>query len=121
MELKRLKFIDRSFVTALFALIVFGLVVVFSATANSGSSVTRQIAAVFIGLTAAVFVVRYDYIQIKRYSWMLYGAAIVLLILVLLLGDEVNGTQGWIKLGPLGNFQPPSLQKYCSFWHLLIS
>ncbi len=111
MELKRLKFIDRAFVISLFALIAFGLIAVVSATTTSGSSVSRQIVAVAIGLVAAVFVVRFDYIQLKRYSWIIYGTAIVLLILVLLLGDEVNGTQGWIRLGRLGNFQPAEFSK----------
>ncbi|MCC9175065.1 putative lipid II flippase FtsW [Arthrobacter sp. zg-Y179] len=34
-------------------------------------------------------------------SWFLYAAAVVLLILVLVIGKEVNGNKNWIEIGPI--------------------
>lgn len=113
MEFKRLKFIDRTFVTVLFILICFGLVVLSSATAASNSTtyLSKQIGAFVLGIIAAIFVIRYDYIQLQRYSWTLYAISIFLLLLVLAIGSEVRGTTGWIKIGPLPPLQPAEFTK----------
>ncbi|MEN6390442.1 MAG: FtsW/RodA/SpoVE family cell cycle protein, partial [Syntrophomonas sp.] len=112
MELKRLKFMDRTFVSVLIILISFGLVVLSSATAASTTNyLSKQIGAFVLGIIVAIFVIRYDYIQLQRYSWALYGISIALLILVLTIGSEVRGTTGWIKIGPLPQFQPAEFTK----------
>lgn len=113
MEVKRLKFIDRTFVAVLIILIAFGMVVLSSATAASNPSyyLGKQIGAFVLGTIAAILVIRYDYIQVQRYSWALYGVSIALLILVLAIGSEVRGTTGWIKIGPLPPFQPAEFTK----------
>lgn len=114
MELKRLKFIDRTFVSVLIILIGFGLVVLSSATHTSADSfkfLSKQIGAFVLGFTAAILVIRYDYIQLKRYSWVLYGISIFLLLLVLAIGSEIRGTQGWIQIGPLPALQPAEFTK----------
>jgi rod shape determining protein RodA len=43
-------------------------------------------------------------------SYPLYGLSIVLLILVLIFGVEINGTRSWFTFGPV-NFQPSELAK----------
>ncbi|MCS6904687.1 MAG: rod shape-determining protein RodA [Bacteroidia bacterium] len=43
-------------------------------------------------------------------SYVLYGAGILLLILVLLIGKEVNGSKSWLTLGPL-RLQPSEFMK----------
>ncbi len=48
--------------------------------------------------------------KIIRYSYPIYIASIILLILVLLFGNEVNNTKGWITFGSLG-FQPSEFAK----------
>ncbi|MCQ1946585.1 MULTISPECIES: putative lipid II flippase FtsW [unclassified Arthrobacter] len=34
-------------------------------------------------------------------SWFLYGIAVILLVLVLVIGKEVNGNKNWIEIGPI--------------------
>ncbi|MCC3290716.1 putative lipid II flippase FtsW [Arthrobacter sp. zg-Y1110] len=34
-------------------------------------------------------------------SWLLYGVAVLLLVLVLVIGKEVNGNKNWIEIGPI--------------------
>ncbi|SHG78682.1 rod shape determining protein RodA [Thermosyntropha lipolytica DSM 11003] len=115
MELKRLKFIDKSFVFAWALLMALGLVVLFSASSGMASDsyfyVKKQLAAIFIGLLLAFFIMQYDYTQFSRYSWILYGIAVVMLLAVLVLGQEVRGTTGWISIGPLPPVQPAEFTK----------
>lgn len=48
--------------------------------------------------------------RILRYSGIIYITSIILLIIVLIIGDKVNNTKGWITLGSL-NFQPSEFAK----------
>lgn len=115
MDLKRLKFIDKSFVLALTVLIGFGLVVLTSASRGVGSNpyayLQRQSVAAVIGIIVAIFIVRYDYTQLKRYSIYLYSLSVGLLLVVKIFGQTVRGTTGWISFGPLPPFQPAELTK----------
>jgi len=115
LEVKRLKFIDKSFVTTLLIMLVFGLVVLASASYGISSDpyyyVKKQAVSIFIGLLAVVFILQYDYTNIRRYSWWLYGLSIFLLLLVLVVGKEIRGTTGWISLGPLPAVQPAEFTK----------
>lgn len=115
MDVKRLKFIDRTFVIVLLLLVVFGLVVLRSATsaisADHFTYVKRQLVAIFIGLSLAVMIIRFDFVQLRRYGNLMYGFSILLLIMVLVFGQDIRGTTGWIQLGPLPAFQPAEITK----------
>ncbi|MBI5037915.1 MAG: rod shape-determining protein RodA [Candidatus Kerfeldbacteria bacterium] len=52
-----------------------------------------------------------DYRRLRGWTWVLYGASIMLLLGVLLFGTTIRGTKGWFMLyGDLG-FQPVELIK----------
>jgi rod shape determining protein RodA len=115
LELKRLKFIDKPFVITLLILLVFGLVVLASASSSISSDpyfyLKKQIITITLGIVAILVIIRYEYIELRRYSWFLYGLSVLLLILVLVLGEEVRGTTGWISIGPLPAVQPAEFTK----------
>ncbi|MEN6348568.1 MAG: rod shape-determining protein RodA [Syntrophomonas sp.] len=115
MNIKRLKFIDRSFVIVLFVIITFGLVILSSASSGISTDpyyyLKKQSVFIFFGLLAAVLIIRYDYTQLRKYSSIFYGFSILLLVLVLFLGKELRGTTGWIGLGPLPLMQPAEFTK----------
>ncbi|MDD3268347.1 MAG: rod shape-determining protein RodA [Syntrophomonadaceae bacterium] len=115
MDIKRLKFIDRPFLMVLFILIAFGLVVLTSASLSVSSDsyfyLKKQVLFILLGSIAAVMVMRYDYTQLKRYCYIFYGCSILLLILVLVLGQELRGTTGWIGIGPFPLVQPAEFTK----------
>lgn len=115
MNFKRLKFLDRSFLISLFLILAFGLVVLTSAsqgiTGDPLFYVKKQAAAILLGLVAAILILRYDYSHLRRYSTILYGLSIIMLLAVLLIGEEVRGTTGWINLGPLPAVQPAEFTK----------
>ena len=115
MNLKRLKFIDKPFLISLVLIIGFGLVVLSSASQGiSGDPyfyVKKQVLFLGVGLIAALLVLRYDYSYLRRYGIILYGLSVFLLIAVLVVGEEVRGTTGWISLGPLPAVQPAEFTK----------
>lgn len=115
MEFKRLKFLDKPFLISLVLIIGFGLVVLSSASQGiSGDPyyyVKKQVLFMGIGLAAALLILRYDYSHLRRYSIILYGLSVFMLIAVLVMGEEVRGTTGWISLGPLPSVQPAEFTK----------
>lgn len=114
MNFKRLKFLDRSFLISLVLILIFGLVILSSASQGMAGGpyyVKKQIVHIIIGLGAAFFLLRYDYSQLRRYSLILYGLSIFLLVAVLVMGEEIRGTTGWISLGPLPAVQPAEFTK----------
>jgi cell division protein FtsW len=46
-----------------------------------------------------------------RYAWGLYGASILLLLLVLVAGESVNGARRWIQIAGI-QFQPSEIAKF---------
>ncbi len=115
MDLKRLKFIDKPFAITLTILILFGLVVLRSATValsfDSNSLVIKQIGVILVGLVGIVMLIRYDYLQLRRYSLAIYILANLLLILVLVFGQDIRGTKGWLSLGPIPPIQVAEISK----------
>lgn len=115
MNIKRLKFLDKSFLVSLFLILGFGLVVLSSASQSIAGDpyyyVKKQAVFVVVGLVAALLIMRYDYSHLRRYSIILYGLSVFLLVAVLVMGEEVRGTTGWISLGPLPAVQPAEFTK----------
>ncbi|MCU1436690.1 MAG: ftsW [Pseudarthrobacter sp.] len=63
-----------------------------------------------IGIFTMFVLSRINVIWLKRLAWPVLGAALVLLVLVQLIGDEVNGNKNWIDLGGI-TFQPSEASK----------
>lgn len=100
-------------------LLVFGLVMLFSSTRyidakehprNPYYTITRQGAFLVISLGVMAVVSRMDYRRLIRAAKFLYPAAVLLGILVLFFGKEVNGQKRWFALGPI-SFQPAEFAK----------
>jgi rod shape determining protein RodA len=107
------RFLETDWLLVLSALFIFGAGLLslysLSVTGNpwslSGSYFLRQLIFGIIGLSFMVFIQLLDYRHIVRFGTNFYFLAIGSLILVLLFGQTVNGTSGWISLG-IVRFQP---------------
>ncbi len=114
---------DLVLLSAVGTLLVFGLVMVFSASIALGDGpkyvnagryffFSRHLVFIIAGIVACIFA---SFVPMKvweKYALPLYIASVVFLILVLIpfIGREVNGASRWIPLGPI-NFQPSELAK----------
>lgn len=101
------------FVTAA-AIAVIGVVNLYSATSAAGPAMSdmyiTQIYWLTLGAGAAVLVAAIDYRVYERHGWVIYGACLVMLVLVFLFGREVRGSVRWIFLGSM-TIQPSELMK----------
>ena len=121
--------IDPVMVTAVFGLLLAGLVMVGSASLNVAERLTgdpffyfeRQLLSVLLGLTvgAALLVVPIN--VWKRFAPWLLIASFALLAVVAIpgIGHSVNGSRRWLQLGPL-NFQPSELARWLLVTYIAI-
>ena len=103
--------LDPLLLLLLLAIVGYGLVVLYSALNGNEELFSNQ--AVRIGLALSVMLVA---AQLEprfylRWSPVVYGVGLVLLVLVLLIGVKVKGSQRWLDLPGLPRFQPSELMK----------
>src|SRR5215217_1152923 len=70
----------------------------------------NQALGLVAGLVGAVALALLDYRWLGRHLRLVYGATIVMLVAVLLMGLTVNGSQSWISIGPV-EVQPSEFAK----------
>jgi cell division protein FtsW len=115
---KRLQFEWNLLVLVTAALVLFGLVMVYSASSGSAALgnanplgyVERQVTYAVIGVALLVVVSRLDLAKIRALAPTLVVTALVLCLAVLAIGPRINGARRWIAVGPLV-FQPSELAK----------
>ena len=110
---------DTFFFAVLMILLAFGMIMLFSASAPTATQepfnnpfhfVSRQTVWAAIGLFAMWVISRIDYHYWRRFSRWGIIVTIGLLILVKLVGQEINGAQRWLGFGSV-SFQPSEFAK----------
>ena len=84
---------DITFFALVMILLVIGLVMLFSASTyfamhregNPYHFISRQLVFAAVGLVAMFLISRINYQVLRKFAWVLYGAAVALLILVLVI------------------------------------
>ncbi|HPZ08018.1 MAG TPA: rod shape-determining protein RodA [Candidatus Eremiobacteraeota bacterium] len=112
--MNKLKNIDFILIITVLSIIIFGIIMIYSASFKGEgipTEVRRQIIFFFIGIISMSFMITIDYDFWGKSRWHIYIFTILLLIFVLLKGDNIRGAQSWITLGSLGRFQPSELAK----------
>ncbi len=112
------KNIDYSLLVIILMLLAFGLIMVFSASsANAhyqfGDATyffKRQLIWAVVGIAVMLMTSKFSYKNIERYANLLFMISIVLLLLVLVIGIEVNGAKRWLGMGGF-TFQPSEIVK----------
>lgn len=103
-HLKDYKF---NLIISVVALTILGILVIGSA---QKSVQNKQIVGLVLGLIVMVIVSLIDYVWVLNLYWMIYAINIVMLVITLIFGTEVNGAKRWINLY-FTNFQPSELTK----------
>ncbi len=70
----------------------------------------KQLIWYLVGFIIFTFLILFKNEKILRHSKLIYITSIILLIVVLIVGQKVNNTRGWITLGSL-SFQPSEFAK----------
>ena len=115
---KRLQFEWNVLVLVTTALVLFGLVMVYSASSGSAALgnanplgiVEKQAMYALVGVALLVVVSRLELERLRALAPTLVVTALVLCLAVLAVGPRINGARRWLTVGPLV-FQPSELAK----------
>jgi len=102
--------IDLPLLTGLLMLAAFGLVVLYSAGDQDMGLVNKQLIRLGVGFFAMILFAQIHPDHLKRWSPPLYLFGILMLLAVILIGEEGKGAQRWLDLG-LVRFQPSEMFK----------
>ncbi|MEI7497963.1 MAG: rod shape-determining protein RodA [Candidatus Falkowbacteria bacterium] len=109
------KHMDWIMLAAVFLLLAFGLVEIYSVSLGRGESdiamFKKQLAMILIGLGLMFFIAFNDYHWLRSFGNYFYILAIISLVLVLFFGRTINGTKGWFYIGGFGG-QPVEFVKF---------
>ncbi len=111
--------VDYTLVITLLLLLTLGLVMVLSASSpsalsesgNSYKYFTRQLIFAILGIVAMCFISKVDYRFYQKFYKHAWIIAFILLLLVLLVGREVNEAKRWIYITNSFSFQPSEVVK----------
>jgi cell division protein FtsW len=115
---KRLQFEWNVLVLVTTALVLFGLVMVYSASSGSAALgnanplgiVEKQAMYAVVGVVLLVVVSRLELERLRALAPTLVVTALILCLAVLAVGPRINGARRWLTVGPLV-FQPSELAK----------
>lgn len=99
---------DKTIWTIVFSLLTISVLVVYSVEGLSAT--TSHVRNIFIGLVSMYMVHKLKFKYFSKLSVVAVLMSVVLLIVVLLIGIEINGAKRWIFLAGL-SFQPSDLAK----------
>ena len=112
---------DIPFLILTLGLLALGLAVLYSASSaqsayDTGYAITtrylqKQAVCALLGLIALYLFSRIPAALWYRLAWPVYGVSILLLLSVLLVGQQVNGARRWISIAGL-QFQPSEIAKF---------
>lgn len=112
---------DISFLVLLLIIVSVGLVMLFSASydfaytnyGNYYKFIVKQAGFAVVGLILMYIISRIDYHFWRKLVWLVYAAAIFMLLFLLVMPPMVSGTsvKRWLVIGPI-NFQPSEVAKF---------
>jgi len=89
-------------------LAIIGIVAVGSAEPDLQN---RQFFGFIFGMFLMVVISLFDYSVLLKLYWLMYIFNLVLLVLVIVMGEEGKGAQRWLKLPGIPQFQPSEIAK----------
>ena len=100
---------DKTIWTIVFVLLTVSVLVVYSVEGLSAT--TSHIRNIFMGIVSMYIVHKLKFKYFSKLSVVTVLMSIVLLIVVFLIGSEINGAKRWLNIGGGLSFQPSDLAK----------
>jgi rod shape determining protein RodA len=106
---------DLVLFAAVAALVTIGILFIYSSGINAkgvlvSNEFIKQILWAVSGLGILLFFAFFNYTTLRAFSMYIYAASLLLLIITLAVGREVNGSHSWLGIGELG-IQPSEFTK----------
>jgi cell division protein FtsW len=122
-EERRVETFDRSYIILAFSMYIIGLIMVASSSMpiaerlfdNPFHFIVRHMIYIILSLCVAAFTLQIPMYRWHQYSSKLLIIAVILLLVVLVIGRNVNGATRWISVGPitLQAAEPAKLFFFC--------
>ncbi|WP_125572763.1 FtsW/RodA/SpoVE family cell cycle protein [Levilactobacillus huananensis] len=119
--MRKLKYLDYFIVVPYLILSLFGIVMVYSASADIGSQnggspasyLIKQAIYVFMGLLIVAFMLSLNINKLRNRSVLKWAGYLAFgsLFLLIAMGQTINGAAGWFHLGPI-SIQPAEFVKF---------
>jgi len=90
---------------------ILSIIGILSIESAANGFARKQTIGVCIGLLTMIICSLISYNYIAKFKWIIYAMAIAMLVGVLFLGRNVNGSTRWFSLGSFGTLQPSELAK----------
>ena len=105
-----------------FVLMVIGILFIYSSGINSNgvqtsSEFLRQILWAVSGIALMIFFAFFSYTSLRMLSLYIYAGGLLLLLITLVIGREVNGARSWLGFGQVG-IQPAEFVKLATILFL---
>jgi rod shape determining protein RodA len=115
------KELDKASILVFLALVIMGWFNIYAAVYNEEHSglfdlsqrYGKQFIWIIASLVIAIFVVTIDSRFYFFFSWFIYGAAMLLLVIVLFVGAKINGARSWFEFGNF-SVQPSEFAKFAT-------
>jgi len=102
--------VDRHLLAAIAALLLVGLITLYSATGESVARIGGQLANILVAVTFMWIAANIPPHYLQRFALPVYLLGLLLLIGVALFGEVVNGARRWLHVG-VTRIQPSELMK----------
>jgi rod shape determining protein RodA len=103
--------LDPLMLLTLFAIVGFGLTILYSAVDRDMTLFGNQMGRIALAVAAMVIAAQLHPRFYLRWTPVFYLGSLVMLVLVLMMGVTVKGSQRWLDLPGLPRFQPSELMK----------
>ena len=103
--------LDPWLLLVLLAIMSFGLLVLYSGSGSSETTVNKQLVRYGLALLVMVIITQVNLRHVQRWIPLLYIAGLLLLVAVLLFGAGAKGAQRWLEIPGLPRFQPSEIMK----------
>ncbi len=113
--MKEKKLFDKTIIYLLIIFMIISIITLYSTikflNINMQNIVLKQFIYYLLGFLLIFIIQKIDKEKIIKYRYIIYIVNIILLALVLLIGDEINGAKAWINVPFFGSFQPSEFMK----------
>jgi len=110
LRVMRVLHLDHVLLFGIGALLMVGLIVLYSAGDESTALIHRQLTRIGLALVVMLIVAQIPSSSMRFWSPWMYIVGVILLVLVLVMGDVGKGAQRWLDLGFI-RFQPSEMMK----------
>ena len=107
------KTIDFTIFFYVFVFFIISIITLYSTLnyLSISNLVLKQVLFYILGIFIIFFVVKIGNERLLKYSFYIYLINLVLLLVVLIFGNEINGTKAWIEIPLFGSLQPSEFMK----------